>query len=580
MEDIIKQDKHKSKSYEEFKKLLAAVAEKTNLKEGSITNAVIREVGKKFIVVDIPNGKQESYIPISEFQGSDELKNLEINKEIPVVIERLESAKGEVICSFQLAKKRMVWKKLESAYAEKKIISGKLLSKVKSGWAVDLNGCIAFLPNSCLDLYPLKSVDHLKNIDLKFLIEKMARGRSNIIVSRRAVLELEKKKTRDQTISKLKVGDVITVKAKSVVSYGVFCSYENMDCLLHLTQMSFGRVEHPEELASVGDEIRVKIIGIEDGKISVSTKALSKDPWENIDQIKLNSIHTGRCIKVVNYGAFIEFDKFSSLIGLVYKDELSFFNNKNKNPSKVISKSEACKFKVIGIDKENRKLSLSLKKAEEASPWEILKKNHPVGTKVKIKIVSCTDFGIFGQIETSECVALIHKNELHFSNNPDEELKKYKKGMSNISCILKEIDSENQKIRASIREAMGPDPFSALDKYKKNDVVTCIVSSIQAPKGIKVKIGNQKGFEVQIPKRDLSKEPENQRISRFQVGDRHDALIISLDKITRKCILSIRALEEQEEKKILKKYKSTSSGGVLGSILGPILKKDKPKKEK
>ena len=574
--ETIKQEK--SKSYQEFEKLLKE--EKNNIKEGAVTNAVVQNIGSRFVEVYIPNSKQESYIPVSEFINSGQFENLKISSEIPVLVESKESAKGNIICSFELARKKKVWNQLKTAYDKRQKVFGRLLNRVKSGWAVNLDGCMAFLPNSCLDLTPLKSVDHLLNKDLEFFIEKMSESRGNIIVSRRAVLSVEQKKVRDKVLSELKIGDIINVKLKSIVSFGCFCTYKGIDLLLHLTQISYGHVEDPRELLNINDEIRVKVIEINDGKISVSIKALSQDPWNNIDKLNLNStIYSGRCLRTTTYGAFVEFDDFKDLIGLVYRDELSHFDSKNKNVNRLISKSQTCKFKVIAIDKKARKLSLSMRAVTE-SPWEKIKQQYPVNSKIKIDIVSRTDYAIFGQIQGSECVLMVHKNELHYYNPPDEELKKYRKGMTNIDCIIKEIFVKEQKIRGSIRETNAVDPFATLLNHQINDTITCVVSSTVDHVGVNFRIGTNKGFEVLIKRKDLAKNPQHQRISRFVVGDRHDAQIISLNKRERKCSLSICALEEKEEKSLLAKFKNTASGDTLRGILGPILEKKKENKKK
>ena len=567
----------KSKSYQEFEKLLKE--EKNNVEEGSVTKAVVQNIGSRYVEVYIPNSKQESYIPVSEFINSGQLENLKISSEIPVLVESKESAKGNIICSFELARKKKAWNQLKAAYEKKQKVSGQLLNRVKSGWAVNLDGCTAFLPNSCLDLIPLKSVDHLMRKNLEFFIEKMSESRGNIIVSRRAVLFGEQKKVRDKVLDELKVSDEIQVKVKSIVTFGAFCTYKNVDVLLHLTQLSYGRVEDPKELLSIGDEIRVKVIEISDGKISVSIKALTQDPWDNIDKLNLNStIYSGRCLRTTPYGAFVEFNDFKDLIGLVYRDELSHFDSKNKNVNRLISKSQTCKFKVIAIDKKARKLSLSIRAVTE-SPWEKIKQQYPVNSKIKIDIISKTDYAIFGQIHGSECVLMVHKNELHYYNPPDEELKKYRKGMSNIDCVIKEIFVQEQKIRGSIREANTTDPFAILLDHEIGDTITCVVSSTVNHVGVNFRVGNNKGFEVLIKRKDLAKNPEHQRILRFVVGDRHDAQIVSLNKTERKCGLSISALEEKEEKNLLAKFKNTASGGTIGGILGPVLQKRENKKK-
>ena len=567
----------KSKSYQEFEKLLKE--EKNNVEEGSVTKAVVQNIGSRYVEVYIPNSKQESYIPVSEFINSGQLESLKISSEIPVLVESKESAKGNIICSFELARKKKVWNQLKAAYEKKQKVSGQLLNRVKSGWAVNLDGCTAFLPNSCLDLIPLKSVDHLMRKNLEFFIEKMSESRGNIIVSRRAVLFGEQKKVRDKVLDELKVSDEIQVKVKSIVTFGAFCTYKNVDVLLHLTQLSYGRVEDPKELLSIGDEIRVKVIEISDGKISVSIKALTQDPWDNIDKLNLNStIYSGRCLRTTPYGAFVEFNDFKDLIGLVYRDELSHFDSKNKNVNRLISKSQTCKFKVIAIDKKARKLSLSIRAVTE-SPWEKIKQQYPVNSKIKIDIISKTDYAIFGQIHGSECVLMVHKNELHYYNPPDEELKKYRKGMSNIDCVIKEIFVQEQKIRGSIREANTTDPFAILLDHEIGDTITCVVSSTVNHVGVNFRVGNNKGFEVLIKRKDLAKNPEHQRILRFVVGDRHDAQIVSLNKTERKCGLSISALEEKEEKNLLAKFKNTASGGTIGGILGPVLQKRENKKK-
>tara|TARA_B100001029_G_C15042879_1_gene444919 strand:- start:51 stop:1775 length:1725 start_codon:yes stop_codon:yes gene_type:complete len=562
-------------SIKEFENLLKEDFKKRDLKENTLVKAKIVEIGKKFCVLDV-NGKSDGVIPVEEFKITKELDSLKVNSEIEVYLERIEGPNGIVI-SREKAKRMGSWKRMEKAFKDEEEVEGIISNRCKGGMIVNVDSCLCFLPGSQIDSKPLKNyeIDELMNVPLKFLCVKLDKVRGNIVVSRRAVLEKTRNKDLKNILSKIKVGQIVEGTVKSLTDWGAFIDLQGVDSLLHVTDLSYSRVKKPSDLLSVGEKISVKIIKIDEAtkRISVGVKQMHPDPYENLEKkIKVGDIVTGQVTKCVEYGAFIRIGE--GLEGLCHSSELDW-TKKNANPSKVLSPSQEVKVKIIEIDPEKRRISLSYKSTLE-NPWDKLLKDNPVGSVVKAKVVNITDFGIFLDIENSNLSGLLHYKDISWEEK-EEDLKKYKKN-DIIKVKIVEIDREKEKIRFGVKQ-LEKDPFDYFADKKNGEVITVKVQNV-LKNGIKVAPVNEEKFQLVIKKNQLAKDG---RIDVYSVGNRIDCMIIDLDKNKRKVNLSIKELEIQNEKIAIEKYgkSGSTSGAILGDILGKVFSsKKKPKKTK
>ncbi len=570
MEEIIKEDK--SKSHKEFEKLLSEDLGKRSWKEGEIAVGTVEEIGKKFVFIDL-GLKSSGAIPIEEFKLTKEIDKIEIGSKVDVLLEKIENRDGEVVVSREKARRAKSWKKMEKAFETKEEVKGIIISKCKGGFIVNVESCLCFLPGSQVDLRPLKSFDHLMRVPQTFECVKLDKKRGNIVLSRRAIMERIRDKDRDKVISKLKEGDVVQGIVKNLTDWGVFIDLNGVDALLHITDISWSRINKPSELLSIGQSIKVKITKIESDKkkISVSVKHLTEDPYTKvINKYEVGKKYTAIVTKVQDYGCFAKLEGSEGLEGLIHQSELSW-TKKNIHPGKILSTSQ--KINVILLEKDiaKRRLSLSYKNTL-VNPWVKFSKEHKVGDEHEGTVKNITDYGMFVSIKDTELDGLIHYKDLNWSQK-DTELEKYKKNQL-IKFKILEINQENEKIRLGIKQ-LTSDPFDFFMNKKISDIVTAIVDN-SSKNGIYVHVSN-KNFEILIKRNQLAKEVENQRPSRFTRGDKIDAMITDLDKDKRTVSLSIKALEEKQTKEAVQKYGSKDSGGVLGEILGPLIKSKKKK---
>ena len=566
MEEILKQNK--SKSHEEFEKLLSQDLINRKFKEGEITTGVVSKVGKKFIFVDL-GLKSEGLIPVEEFKLTKEIDTIKIGSKIDVLLEKIENKSGDVVVSREKARKAYSWKRMEKAFENKDEVKGMIISRCKGGFVVDVDSCLCFLPGSQVDLKPLKSFDHLMKVPQVFECVKLDKKRGNIVLSRRAIMERIRDHDRDKIISKIKEGDIVQGIVKNLTEWGAFIDLDGVDALLHITDISWDRISKPAELLSISQSIKVKIIKIEEGtkKISVGVKQLTEDPYmKAINNYEVGKTYSAVVTKVQDYGCFAKMDQ--GLEGLIHQSELSW-TKKNVHPGKVLTTSQKIEVQVLDKDLEKRRLSLSYKNTL-VNPWVKFKSDYKVGDSIEGIVKNITDYALFISITNSELDGMIHYKDLNWSEK-DTELQNYKKNQS-IKCKILEVDQDKEKIRLGIKQ-LENDPFDFFMSKKISDVVTAIVESTSS-NGINVYVGN-KNHLILIKKNQLAKEPENQRISRFAKGDKCDCAIVGLDKEKRKVDLSIKALEEKQSKDAVKKYGSTDSGALLGDILGPLLKKKK-----
>ena len=569
-------DTSKNSKTKEFETLLNEDFKKRDFKEGKIIKAVVSEIGKKHIFVET-GLKSEGAIPIEEFKISKELENLKVGSKIDVYLEKIESYKGDIVVSREKAKRMGSWEKMTKAFENQKEVEGIITNKVKGGFIVNVESCLCFLPGSQVDTKPIKNMDTLMNVPQKFLCVKLDKARGNIVVSRKAVLSKTRDKELANILSKIKEGDIVNAQVKSILDWGAFLDLNGADALLHVTDLSYSRVDKPSSLLSVGQSIKCKVIKIdqETKRISCGIKQMHPDPYENLEKkYKVGKIYDGTVTKIVDYGAFVKLQE--GLEGLVHQSSLSW-TKKNIHPSKILSSSQKIKVKVIELDTEKRRISLSYKDTLE-NPWTSFIKKYPNGTTVNTKVKNIADFGLFVSIEDTEFDGMIHYKDISWQES-EESLKKFKKS-DTVKAKLLEIDAEKEKIRLGIKQ-LEKDPFEFFLKKENKDVVTATVKEV-LKNGIKVSVGNEKNLIITIKKNQLAKEIEDCRPEIFTRGNKIDCMIVDLDKDKRKVGLSIKELEKHNEKIAIEKYgkDGSSSGAVLGDILGKVFKSKKKKEKK
>lgn len=565
------------KNKNEFESLLNEDFKKRDLKEGSIVKATISEIGKKYVFVDL-KAKSEGIIPIQEFQIAKEADKLKVGLSISVYLERIESFRtGEIVVSREKARRYSSWKKMEAAFKEQREVDGVIVNRCKGGFVVNIDSCLCFLPGSQIDAKPLKNFDHLMNTPLKFLCVKLDDVRGNIVVSRRAVLEKSRNESLDKLLTKFKEGSIVEGQVKAILDWGAFLDLNGVDALLHVTDMAYSRVKKPGDLLSIGQTISVKIIKIDfqTRRISCGIKQMHSDPYENLEKkYKVGEIYEGVVQKVVEYGAFVKLEE--GLEGLVHQSELSW-TKKNVHPSKLLSSSQKIKTKIIEIDSEKRRISLSYKQTLE-NPWNNFIKKYSVGSTVNATVKSISDFALFVSIEDTEFTGMIHYKDISWKES-EESLKKFQK-RSVVKAKILEIEREKEKIKLGIRQ-LQKDPFDYFNNKKNKEIITVTVKEV-LKNGIKVSPGNEENLLITIKKSHLAKKIEDCRPEIFTPGNKIDSMIIDLDKDSRKVSLSIKELEEYNEKIAIEKYgkDGSSSGQVLGDILGKVFKSNKTKKDK
>jgi len=570
MEEILKENK--SKSHKEFEKLLAEDLVNRKFKEGEITIGTVEEIGKKFVFIDL-GLKSSGAIPVAEFNLTKSLDKITVGSKIEVLLEKIENKHGEVVVSHEKATRAKSWKKIEAKFSNKEEIQAMIIQKCKGGFICDYNSVLCFLPSSQLDLRPLRDISHLMKVPQTFEIVKVDNKRKNIVLSRRSILERTRDKDKDKILATMKEGDVVNGIVKNLTEWGAFVDLNGMDSLLHITDISWSRINKPSELLSIGQSIKVKITKIDQKtkKVSTSIKHLTEDPYlKIINKYEIGKQYTGVVTKIMEYGVFCKLE--DSLEGLIHSSELSW-TKKNIHPGKLLTTSQQITVELLEKDLEKRRVSLSYKNTL-VNPWVKFSKDHKVGNELKGSIKNITDYGLFVSIDNSELDGLIHYKDLNW-NEKESELEKYKRNQI-ISFKILEINKETEKIRLGIKQ-LSEDSFQFFMDKNVSDIITVIVdSSVQ--NGIYVHAG-KKNFSILIKKNQLAKEAENQRPARFVKGDKLDMMITELKKDERKVSLSIKALEEKLTKEAVKKYGSKDSGGVLGDILGKALNLKKKKKK-
>ena len=561
-------------SHKEFQALLDADFKDRKVKEGEIIKAKVTEITPKFIVVD-GKLKMESMIPIEEFKNDDELSKLKIGSTIEVFLERVENFKGEVVISRDKARKMKAWKKMEKVFETQEELTAYITGKVKGGFIATVENLPCFMPSSQIDVRPLKKIDHLMNVPIKVVATRIDRSRGNVCVSRRAVLEKSKNAEIVEALKNLKEGDVVDEAiVKATTDWGIFLDINGIDALLHVSDLSHGRVKKPADLVTIGQKLRVQITKIDPktNRVSASIKALTKDPYLNIEKkYKIDEIYEGVVTKIMDYGCFVRIE--DGIEGLIHNSELDW-TNRNIKPNKVLSVSQKIKFKIVNIDKESKRISLSYK-ATLKNPWDKIKDQ--IGKEVKIKINNITDKAIFAEMTDSSLVGMLHYKELSYEENI-EELKKFKK---NEIINVKIVEVKDDKIRFSKR-ALDKDPLDWFkdNKKKVGNIITTRIHEV-LKNAVKVSVDKDKKLIVTIKRADLAKESADQRVDIFSPGNALDAKITELDLKTRKIKLSVKAAQIDEEKSLIAKFGegATKSGATLKGIFEKAIGGKKKKKE-
>ena len=573
----IKQEiKKESPLHKEFQNLLDEDFKDRKLKENEIIKATITEMTKNFIVCDC-RAKMEAMIPIEEFKNDDELSKIKVGSTIDVYLERIESFKGEIIISRDKARKMRAWKKMEKVFETQEELTGYITGKVKGGFIADVEGLPCFMPSSQIDVRPLKKVDHLMNTPLKVIATRIDKNRGNVCVSRRAVIEKSKNAEITEALKNIKEGSVVEdAIVKATTDWGIFLDINGVDALLHVSDLSHGRVKKPSDLVTIGQKLKVKITKIDPktNRVSASVKALTEDPYSNIDKkYKVGQTYEGTVTKIMDYGCFVRIE--DGIEGLIHSSELDW-TNRNIKPNAVLSVSQKIKFKIVNIDKESKRISLSYKATLE-NPWDKIKEN--VGKETKIKINNVTDKAIFGELTDNSLTGMLHYKEISYEENI-EDLKKFKK---NDVINVKIIEIKDEKIRFSKR-ALDKDP---LDWFKDNgkkigDIITTRIHEVLKT-GVRVALDKEKKLIFTIRKVDLAKETADARPEVFSPGNALDAKITELDLKSRKIKLSVKAAQLDEEKSMIAKFgeNATKSGATLKGIFEKALgSKNKKKEEK
>ena len=551
---------------ESFAELLDQSFQEMTSIEGSVVTGTVLSIEKDMILIDV-GLKSEGRVPIREFGNDEDEIKIKAGDNVEVFIERLEDANGQAILSREKARREESWVNLEKALEKQQRVNGVIFGKVKGGFTVDLEGATAFLPGSQVDIRPIKDLGVLMGTPQPFQILKMDRRRGNIVVSRRAVLEDSRAEARTELVANLEEGQVLQGVIKNITDYGAFVDLGGVDGLLHVTDISWKRINHPSEALQIGESVQVKVIKFNDEtqRISLGIKQLTEDPWLKVfERFPIGSKMSGVVTNITDYGSFVELE--DGIEGLVHVSEMSW-TKKNVHPGKIVSTSEKVEVMILEIDVQKRRISLGIKQCID-NPWEKYKTENKIGDTIEGEIRNITEFGLFVAL-SDDIDGLVHLSDISWDGNGDELIKDYTKGTSVKAKIL-DIDIEKERISLGIKQLTEDLTSTELGNLSKGSIVTCTVSVI-SDKGLDVSVGdNISGF---IKRNDLARERSDQKTERFGVGDKIDAMVTNIDKKLRKVSLSIKAKEIEEEKKVMEEYGSSDSGASLGDILGAALAK-------
>jgi len=539
--------------------------------EGRVVKGTVTAIENGFAVIDV-GLKSEGRISLKEFSRGEDDHGLTVGGEVEVFVDRVENADGEAMLSRDRARREAAWDKLESEFGEGKRVEGRIFGRVKGGFTVDLDGAVAFLPGSQVDIRPVRDVTPLMDIPQPFQILKMDRRRGNIVVSRRAVLEETRAEQRSELINDLVEGQIIDGVVKNITDYGAFVDLGGIDGLLHVTDMSYKRVNHPSEVINIGDTVTVQIVRInaETQRISLGMKQLESDPWDGVAaKYPVGMKLQGQVTNITEYGAFVELE--AGIEGLVHVSEMSW-TKKNVHPGKIVSTSQEVDVMVLEVDSEKRRISLGLKQAQR-NPWDEFAEKHPVGTEVEGEVKNATEFGLFIGLD-GDVDGMVHMSDIAWGISGEDALALHRKGEM-VKAIVLDVDVEKERISLGMKQlekgAPSAEAASTGGALRKNQTVTVTVLEVRDG-GLEVQVGED-GATGFIKRSDLGRDRDEQRPDRFQVGSKIDAMVIGFDR-SKKPNFSIKARQISEEKEAVAQFGSSDSGASLGDILGAALKKN------
>ncbi len=559
---------------EDFASLLNETFGTSSAVEGSVVKGTITAIEKDMAIVDV-GLKVEGRIALKEFGAKGKDGTMKVGDTVEVYVERIENALGEAMLSRDKARREESWVKLEEKFNAGQRVEGVIFNQVKGGFTVDLDGAVAFLPRSQVDIRPIRDVTPLMHTPQPFEILKMDKRRGNIVVSRRTVLEESRAEQRSEIVQNLEEGQVVEGVVKNITDYGAFVDLGGIDGLLHVTDMAWRRVNHPTEILNIGQTVKVQIIRInqETHRISLGMKQLDADPWQEIgSKFPLGKKIKGTVTNITDYGAFVELEP--GIEGLIHVSEMSW-TKKNVHPGKILSTTQEVEVIVLEVDPAKRRISLGLKQTL-ANPWEAFAAAHPVGSTVEGEVKNKTEFGLFIGLD-GEVDGMVHLSDLDWNRPGEQVIEAFEKGQVVQAKVL-DVDIEKERISLGIKQLSGGESAggaaagaASSGELRKNAVVTCEVTGIKDG-GIDVRLV-ETGIDAFIKRADLSRDRDEQRPERFSIGQKVDARVTVYDKKTRKVTVSIKALEIAEEKEAVAQYGSSDSGASLGDILGAALKK-------
>ena len=553
-----------SVTMEEFEALLQESFEVDTPEEGTVVKGKVIAIEAGQAIIDV-GYKMEGRVDIKEFADPGESPEISVGDVVEVFLRAAENSKGEAVISREMARREEAWDRLEKAYADEERVDGAIFGRVKGGFTVDLGGAVAFLPGSQVDVRPVRDAGPLMGLKQPFQILKMDRRRGNIVVSRRAILEESRAEQRAEVIGKLVEGDSVDGVVKNITEYGAFVDLGGVDGLLHVTDMAWRRVNHPSEILTIGETVKVQVVKInkETHRISLGMKQLMDDPWDIVSvKYPLASQHKGRVTNITDYGAFVELE--AGVEGLVHVSEMSW-TKKNVHPGKIVSTSQEVDVMVLEIDGVKRRVSLGLKQTQR-NPWEVFAEQNPEGSQVEGEVKNITEFGLFIGLE-GDIDGMVHLSDLTWEGRGEDVISDYRKG-DMVQAVVSEVDVEKERISLSVK-ALGGDKFAeAVGGVKRGSIITVEVTAIEEG-GVEVEYEGMKSF---IRRSDLSRDRAEQRPDRFGLGDKVDVRVTNIDAKTRRLGLSIKGREIAEEKEAVEQYGSSDSGASLGDILGAALK--------
>ncbi len=555
-----------SRKHEDFSALLDEMMGEDAAFDGSVVTGRVVRLTDEFAIVDV-GLKSEGRVALKEFGAPGAKPEVKPGDVIELFVERYEDRDGSIVLSREKARREEAWSTLEKSFEANQRVNGTIFGRVKGGFTVDLGGAVAFLPGSQVDIRPVRDVAPLMGVPQPFQILKMDRTRGNIVVSRRAVLEETRAEQRSELIQGLQEGQILDGVVKNITDYGAFVDLGGVDGLLHVTDIAWKRINHPSEALTIGQHVKVQVIRFNSDtqRISLGMKQLETDPWEGVDlKYPVSARYSGRVTNITDYGAFVELEP--GVEGLVHVSEMSW-TKKNVHPGKIVSTSQEVDVMVLDVDASKRRISLGIKQVQR-NPWEQFAEEHPAGSEIEGEIRNITEFGLFIGL-TGDIDGMVHMSDISWDEAGEAAMAKYNKG-DVVKAKVLDVDVEKERISLGIKQLASDPAAAVLDRVKKGEIVTCVVTAVQS-NGIEVKIDDMlTGF---IRRAELSRDKADQRPDRFAIGEKVDAKVTAVDRAARKLSLTIKGKEMDEDKQAMADYGSADSGASLGDILGAAIRR-------